>query len=59
MHDTLLTADEVASLLRITRAGLYQLRYLRSAPPAIKVGGRLRWRASDVHDWLDSRSEVS
>ena len=58
MSEKLLTAEDLAELLRISRGSLYNLRYFGGGPPTIKVGGRLRWRHSDVVAWLDDqRSE--
>ncbi|WP_327009037.1 helix-turn-helix domain-containing protein [Dactylosporangium sp. NBC_01737] len=52
----LLTVDEVAAYLRIPQATLYQWRYHRTGPRAIKVGRHLRYRAVDVETWLDSQA---
>ncbi len=59
ISEELLTVDEVAGLLRISPSSLYNLRYAREAPPAIRVGSRLRWRRADVEAWIESRAESS
>jgi len=46
------TTEEVAAYLRITPGALLNLRHLGKAPPATKVGNRLRWRWEDVEKWL-------
>jgi excisionase family DNA binding protein len=58
-QDELLTVDELADLLKVTRQTIYAWRADRTTgPPAIKVGGnRLRFRRRDVDAWLDARSE--
>lgn len=53
----LLTTAETAEMLGISKSSLYSLRYVGDAPPAIKVGSRLRWRRSDVEKWIDENLE--
>lgn len=55
--DRLLSTSETAEVLGISRSSLYGLRYVGDAPPAIKVGSRLRWRRSDVEAWIDEKLE--
>ncbi|WP_425195059.1 helix-turn-helix transcriptional regulator [Paraburkholderia phenazinium] len=51
--EKLLTADDLAALLNIQKRSVYVARYTRgNLPPAIKVGGLLRFRPSDVETWL-------
>lgn len=57
-NDELLKAADVAQLLGVSQAALYQMRYLGQAPPAIKISGRLRWRRRDVEHWLDGMVEA-
>lgn len=40
-----------------TLGGLYMARCRKKAPPAIRVGGTLRWRRADVEAWLAARLE--
>ncbi|MEQ1874619.1 MAG: helix-turn-helix domain-containing protein [Ilumatobacteraceae bacterium] len=58
VNEQLLTIHEVASLLRMSPAAVRQMRYKLDAPPAIKLGGRLRWRRSDVDAWLEHLAEA-
>lgn len=54
--ETLLTVEEVAARLRIHPKTV--LRYVRSRSrplPCVRLGGRLRFRASDVDRWLGGR----
>ena len=55
--DRLLTTAETADILGISKSSLYGLRYVGDAPPAIKVGSRLRWRRADVERWMDENLE--
>lgn len=57
MNEQLLTSEEVADLLKVSVASLYQMRYHRQAPPAVRIGGRLRWQPSVVLSWLDDQRE--
>lgn len=51
--EKLLTVDDLATLLNIQKRSVYVARYTRgNLPPAIKVGGLLRFRPSDVETWL-------
>lgn len=51
----LLTTQEVTELLNMSRSTLYKLRMRGAAPRAITVGGRLRFRRSDLEAWLDAQ----
>ena len=50
-HD-LVTAQECADWLRITRGHLYRLRDCGAIPSPIKIGRSLRWRRSDLTLWF-------
>jgi predicted DNA-binding transcriptional regulator AlpA len=55
--DQLLTTNEVARLLRISRVTLWDWRRKGLVPPPIKLGlNRLRWRAQDVRNYLNQPS---
>jgi predicted DNA-binding transcriptional regulator AlpA len=50
---SLITADELASLLGMPSSTLYKRRLYGGLPAPISIGGRtLRWRVSDVRKWL-------
>lgn len=52
--DQLLTTNEVARLLRVSRVTLWEWRRKGLVPPPIRVGlNRLRWRAEDVRKYLN------
>ena len=48
----LLTADDMASLLRISRASLYAMRSRGELPGVLYVGHRLRFRRDEVLEWI-------
>jgi excisionase family DNA binding protein len=51
--EKLLTVADLAALLNIQKRSVYVARYTHgNLPPAIKVGGFLRFRPSDVEAWL-------
>jgi excisionase family DNA binding protein len=53
--DALLTIDEVADLLGVSKQLIYSWRHQSKGPPAIALEGRLlRWRPEDVGRWLDA-----
>jgi excisionase family DNA binding protein len=55
--EQLMTTVELADYLEIPIATLYSWRTKGEGPPAIKVGRHLRYRASDVERWLETRSK--
>ena len=53
--EPLLSLNEIASILGVTRRAVERLRSTGSLPrPDLKVGRNLRWRAETVKAWLDS-----
>jgi excisionase family DNA binding protein len=54
---TLLSTDELAERLGLVRDTLYHWRVRGEGPPAIRVGGRVRYRPSDIEVWLKSRED--
>jgi predicted DNA-binding transcriptional regulator AlpA len=50
--DPLWNADDVAKVLRVPKATLYQWRYLGSGPKASKVGRHLRYDPAEVRAWV-------
>lgn len=55
----LLSIDQAADYLNITKATLYTWRSRRAGygPPAVKVGGCVRFRQSDLDDWISAHTE--
>lgn len=57
LHDgelRLLTAEEVAAALQLSRAGVYALAR-RGELPAVRIGASVRFRPAAVVEWLMSR----
>ena len=50
----LLTTDDVAKILGITRANLYARAKSNNAPKGFVVGGRRMYRAEAVEGWIDA-----
>lgn len=58
--DANMTQDELAGELKVPPRTLSQWRYLGRGPAYVKVGGRVRYRRSDVEAWMqDNRVETS
>lgn len=55
----LLTIDEVADRLRVPVLTIRWLRQEGRFAPAIRVGRRLVWEASDIDAWLEQHRETS
>lgn len=53
----LLTPEELAPMLRVKIGTLYSWRTRGMGPPAIKVGGFVRYRRRDVDRWLDQQTK--
>lgn len=56
-YDPLLTIEEVSEWLGIPRGTLYQWRTRKQGPRAIKVGGALRYRRTEVEAYLDQHTD--
>ena len=50
---TILTIDEAAGLLRVTKRTLYRLREI----PRVRIGHRVMFLLEDVETWVRSRRE--
>lgn len=55
--DSLMTIDEVASYLRLSKDTVYRM-VQKGRIPASKVGMQWRFRRSDVDLWLDKNKNV-
>jgi excisionase family DNA binding protein len=55
----LLTADEVAALLRTSRKAIYAMAERGLLPGVIRIGRRLLVRRDDLLDWLRLKSAPS
>ena len=50
----LMTPDELADYLSVTLHCVYAWSSRGGGPRVLRVGGRLRYRETDVEAWLDS-----
>lgn len=57
VEERLLTPAQLAEHLGVSVATIYQWRYRSEGPPGFKVGGRVRYRRSDVDAWLDEHAD--
>lgn len=55
--EQLLTLEETATYLRISPSTLYTMRHEGRGPRGFKVGGQVRYRLSDVLDWLEAHAD--
>jgi len=54
----LLDAEQVADYIGLPSArAVYNRRHRGDFPPAIRIGGSIRWRVSDIEAYLDANSE--
>lgn len=53
----LLTAKEVADLLRVARTTLYSLMLKHGLPRPLRIGGSSRWRRDEIVAWRQARDE--
>jgi excisionase family DNA binding protein len=49
----LLTVQDLANYLEVPVATIYAWRYRRQGPPGFRVGRHLRFRSSDVEQWIE------
>ena len=55
--NSLLTIAELASLLKVPKSTSAGWRHQRRTPLAIKVGRHVRFRLSDVQEWLKGNED--
>ena len=56
MHDRLLRRRQVEEITGLSRSSIYRLMQDGEFPRPVKVGpAAVRWRASDITVWLESR----
>jgi excisionase family DNA binding protein len=53
----LLTPDELAEFLNVSPRTIDTWRYQRKGPRAVRVGGVLRFRESDIEAWLEANAD--
>ena len=56
MHDRLLRRRQVEEITGMSRSSIYRLMKAREFPRGVRIGPKtVRWRASVIAAWLDSR----
>jgi predicted DNA-binding transcriptional regulator AlpA len=56
MTHTILFIDDLAELLRTSRSNVYKLKKQGKLPMPLSMSGKLRWLASDIEAFLQSRA---
>ncbi len=51
----LLSVDELADYLGLSKMAVYGMNHDGTAPPRIRVGRQVRYRLPDVRAWLEAR----
>lgn len=53
--DRLLTVNDLAEYLGVPVATIYTWRYRRQGPPGFRVGKHLRYRWTDIEEWIEQQ----
>ena len=53
-----LTVDDLAELLQVSKATLYQWRHLGKGPRAVRMGKHLRWSEDEVTRWCEENTDA-
>lgn len=57
VEDPLLGVPDLADRYEVAVKTIRDWRYRGVLPPAIKIGGQVRWRRSDLECWEDAQRE--
>jgi excisionase family DNA binding protein len=57
--DEFWSSDYVAALVGLTRNTLEKWRVRGQGPPFVKLGGRVRYRRSDVLAWIEENTKAA
>ncbi len=55
MQSELLTVDEVANILKLSKNAVYVLIHRRQIP-VVKIGRRVRFSASEIEEWIQQQA---
>ncbi len=55
--DALISVPELAAYLGVPIATIYQWRHHRRGPTSYRVGRHIRYRQSDIEQWLETRRD--
>jgi excisionase family DNA binding protein len=56
--DHLIDVEQLAAYLAVPVKTLYSWRYRKQGPPALRIGRHLRYRQSDVREWIDEQVQT-
>ena len=51
---TMISAEQFAGLLQVSKRTLWRLLSAQILLPPIRIGGSVRWRLADVRRWIDA-----
>lgn len=57
--EPLLSADEIAQILRISKRTLESMIARGEGPPMMTIGRQRRWRLCDLEEWLVNRTQTT
>jgi len=57
LPDRLLTVQDLAEYLGVPATTLYQWRYRQEGPRGFRVGRHIRYKRTDVAEWIDRQIE--
>ncbi len=46
------TAQAVGKMLSLSKRQIFRLNSCGKIPASVKIGGSVRWRQSDIEDWI-------
>jgi prophage regulatory protein len=53
LNEQLLTAKDVAKRLSLSKRQIFRLNSSRKLPAPIRIGGAVRWRESDIEQFIE------
>ena len=53
----IMTADELATYLKVSKATVYKL-FRRRGLPDFRIGGDYRFRRADIDEWIDAKEKA-
>ena len=57
--EPLIDERQVAEMLQLSVKTLQAYRYQRKGPPYYKFGSKVRYRASEINDWMSAQRVVA
>ena len=52
VRETLLSAEALADMLSLSKRQIFRLNVSGKIPAPVRIGGSVRWRRSDIENWL-------